>query len=224
MSWTISKPRWRVPGTPDYVAGVMLAPLVVVSLMELWLAFVLPPWAGWFPAWCGVATLYVALAYGLRRPGMLGKDSPWRWLLAPYLWFSAGVATTAQRLGLVERQEIVPGLWVGGWPRRGAPDLHQLDLTAELPRRGEASAYRSIPMLDGDAPRPEDWELAVAQALAWRAAGGNVLVHCAYGHGRSVAVVIGVLVREGHAPNADGALLLVNRVRPGARMSPPQRG
>ena len=202
---------------------MMSFPLFVVALGELWIGWVLPPWAGWFPAWCGLATLYVALAYVLHRPAMLGKGSPLRWLLAPYLWFSAGVAATAQRLGLVERQEVVPGLWVGGWPRGGAPDLHQLDLTAELPRRGDAPGYRNIPMLDGDAPRPEDWEAAVQQALAWRAAGHPVLVHCAYGHGRSVAVVIGVLVREGLAPNAAAAMRLVNEVRPHARMSPPQR-
>jgi len=202
---------------------MMALPLIVVALGELGAAWLLPAWVGWFAAWCGLATLYVAIAYVLQRPGMLAKGSPLRWLLAPYLWFSASVATSAQRLGLVERQEIVPGLWVGGWPRRGAPDLHQLDLTAELPRRGEASAYRNIPMLDGDAPRPHDWEAAVAQALAWRAEGRPVLVHCAYGHGRSVAVVIGVLVREGHAADSTEGMELVNRVRPSARMSPPQR-
>lgn len=202
----------------------MLAiPLIIVGLGELWLVTLLPSWAAWFSGWAGVATLYVALAYLLRKPGMLAKGSPLRFLIAPYLWFSASVASIAQRLGLVERQEIVPGLWVGGWPRRGAPDLHQLDLTAELPRRGSSAAYRNIPMLDGDAPRPHDWEAAVDQAVRWRAEGSAVLVHCAFGHGRSVAVVIGVLVREGHATDSTHAMRIVNEVRPSARLSPPQR-
>jgi hypothetical protein len=198
-------------------------PLFFVAGLELALGWVLPPWIGWFAAWCGLSTGYVAVAYQLRRPGMLAKGSPLRWLLAPYLWFSACVPRIAQRLGLSERAEVVPGLWVGGWPRRGVSDLHQLDLTAELPRRVEAPAYRNIPMLDGAAPRPEDWRAAVEQALAWRADGRAVLVHCAYGHGRSVAVVVGVLVREGHAPDTEAAMALVNRVRPSARLSGPQR-
>jgi protein-tyrosine phosphatase len=38
-----------------------------------------------------------------------------------------------------------------------------------------------------------------------------------------VAVVVGVLVREGHAPDTEAAMALVNRVRPSARLSGPQR-
>lgn len=198
-------------------------PLFVVAALELWVAAALPTWAAWFPAWCGLATGWVALAYAARRPAWLGKGRWYRWAWAPYLWFSAAVAAVAQRGGLIERQPIVPGLWVGGWPRKGAPGLAQLDLTAELPRRGDAARYRAIPMLDGATPRPEDWEAAVEQAIAWRREGLDVLVHCAYGHGRSVAVVVGVLVREGHAPHAEAAVEMVTKVRPRARMSPGQR-
>ncbi len=101
--------------------------------------------------------------------------------------------------------------------------MAQLDLTAELPRRGDAAAYAAIPMLDGAVPDRATYDAAVACALAWRAAGTPVLVHCAFGHGRSVAVVIAVLVIEGHAPDADAALALVTRIRPRARMTPAQR-
>lgn len=203
----------------------MIEALVIgtIAAGELVLATIAPWWAGWFLAWCGLATAVAALAYALRRPGLLMKGRVGRYLLWPYLAFARAVATTAQRAGLVERQEIVPGLWVGGWPRRGAPGLAQLDLTAEMPRRGEADAYVCIPMLDGAAPRTDAYQQAVAQALAWRREGKAVLVHCAYGHGRSVAVVLGVLLAEGHANDLAEAHALVRKVRPAARMSPQQR-
>ncbi len=198
-------------------------PLFVVAALELWAAFQLPWWVGLWFGWAGVATGLVAVAYLFQRPGWLGKGTARHGLYAPYLLFSRGVATVAQRIGLIERQEIVPGLWVGGWPRQGAEGLAQLDLTAELPRRGTAAEYRNIPMLDGAAPRREDWESAVEQALAWRREGHAVLVHCAYGHGRSVAVIIGVLVREGHAADQQAAMAMVRHVRPRARLTPEQR-
>lgn len=194
-----------------------------VAAGELWLAAQLPWYAAWFLAWCGLSTGVAALAYLLRRPGLLLKQRSAQVLLWPYVAFARAVATAAQRGGLVERQEVVPGLWVGGWPRRGAPGFAQLDLTAEMPRRGEAACYRCIPMLDGAAPRPEAYAAAVEQALAWRREGHPVLVHCAYGHGRSVAVVVGVLVAEGLANDLGEAQAIVRRVRPRARMSPAQR-
>lgn len=194
------------------------------AFAELWLATQLPWWAAWFFAWAGFSTGVVALAYGFQRPDWLLKDKPVRHILWPYLLFARGVARQVQRMGLVERQEIVPGLWVGGWPRSGAPGFAQLDLTAEMPRRGEAVAYRCVPMLDGAAPREPDWRIAVDQAVAWRKEGHTVLVHCAYGHGRSVAVVIGVLLAEGIVQTPDEAQAIVQKVRPRARMSPAQRG
>lgn len=198
-------------------------PLFAVAALELWAAFHLPWWLGLWLGWAGLATGTVAVAYVFGRPSWIGKGSRRHAFFSPYLLFSRAVATVAQHIGLIERQEIVPGLWVGGWPRQGAEGLAQLDLTAELPRRGAAAEYRNIPMLDGAAPRREDFEAAVEQALAWRKAGYSVLVHCAYGHGRSVAVVIGVLVREGHAPDEQAAMAMVRQVRPRARLTPEQR-
>ncbi|MEK7269775.1 MAG: hypothetical protein AAB215_02405 [Planctomycetota bacterium] len=203
----------------------MLESLVIGSIAagELYLAAKLPWWIGWFFAWCGVSTAVAALAYLLQRPSLLLKHRAAQVVLWPYVAFARAVAAAAQRGGLLERQEVVPGLWVGAWPRRGAPGFAQLDLTAEMPRRGEAARYRCIPMLDGAAPRPEAYREAVTQAVAWRREGLDVLVHCAYGHGRSVAVVVGVLLAEGIADDLPSAQAMVQRVRPRARMSPAQR-
>lgn len=198
-------------------------PLFVVAALELWAAARLPWWLGWAFGWAGLSTGAVAFAYLFSRPGWLGKERAFRWLLLPFLVFARGVAAAAQRLGLTERVEVVPGLWVGAWPRRGAPGLAQLDLTAELPRRGDAAVYHNVPMLDGATPNRPDYDRAVAKALEWRRAGTPVLVHCAYGHGRSVAVVVAVLLHEGHAATPADALRIVQRVRPRARMTPGQR-
>jgi hypothetical protein len=201
----------------------------VVGLGELAIALALPTWLAWAPGWAGVATAWVALAYVAGRPGWLGKREsrghalPTIVALLPFFLFARGCARVFPRLVPPARVEIVPGLWVGGWPRRGAPDLAHLDVTAELPHRGPALRYACVPMLDGAPPAPGDYHRAVTTAVAWRREGLPVLVHCAYGHGRSVAVCIGVLLAEGRARTWEEAHAMILAVRPRARMTPAQR-
>ena len=202
------------------IAGL---PFLIIGAGELWLAAIAPVWAAVPLAWAGAAPGWVGLAYIVRKPAWLAKHHRARVALLPFLLFARGVATLTQRLGLRERVEIIPGLWVGGWPRGGAPELAQLDLTAELPRRGEALRYVCVAMLDGAQADDEGYHTAVETALAWRREGIPVLIHCAYGHGRSVAVLIGVMVREGSAADWKDAHAKVLAVRPGARMTPGQR-
>lgn len=201
-------------------------PFFVVGLGELSAAWLLPAWAGWLAAWAGAATSWVGVAYLARRPAWLGKHAAPRLsflALLPFHLVARGSAALAPRwLGPV-RIEIAPGLWVGGWPRRGAPGFAQLDLTAELPRRGEALRYACVPMLDGAPPEPEAFRAAVAQVLVWRAEGLPVLVHCAYGHGRSVAVLVAAMVEAGLHDTWEEAHARVLAVRPRARMTPAQR-
>ena len=198
-------------------------PFLLVGAGEVWLGAWLPPWAGWAPAWAGLATGWVGLAYLMRRPGWLAKDHPGRVLLWPFLLWARGAARIGARIGPAPRVEVAPGLWVGGWPHAGAPGFAQLDLTAELPRRGAAVRYACFPMLDGAPAGAAEFEAAVAQARAWRREGLPVLVHCAYGHGRSVAVCIGVMVAEGLAPTWEDSHARVLAVRPLVRMTPGQR-
>lgn len=204
--------------------GTPFLPFAVVGATELYAATLVPTWAAWAFAWAGGATSWVALAYALRRPGLLGKGhAVARVALLPFLLTARGAARVAKRHMRAWKVELVPGLWVGGWPHRGAPDLAQLDLTAELPRRGGALRYRNVPMLDGAPPEPGAWREAVDLALAWRREGLPVLVHCAYGHGRSVAVCIGVLVAEGRFTTWEAAHAHVLTLRPRARMTEAQR-
>ena len=200
-------------------------PFLVAGVGECAFGMLLPGWLAWPFYWTGLTTLWAGLAYLLRRPNLLGKHRPKLTFLPliPFLLFARGVAFAGTRVIRHARIEVVPGLWVGGWPHRGAPGLAQLDLTAELPRRGDALRYACVPMLDGAAPRPADWHAAVEQAVIWRSEGLPVLVHCAYGHGRSVSVVIGVLVAEGLADGWEDAHARVLALRPRARMTSAQR-
>jgi len=193
---------------------------------ELFVATLLPFWlAPWF-IWAGVGTLWVSFAYWVQNPRLLGKqDAPWLSFIAllPYHLAAQGSARVAAKLMRQTQVALLPGLWVGGWPYRGAAEHAQLDLTAELPRRGTALRYACFPMLDGAPASEQHYLAALTQALLWRDEGLPVLVHCAYGHGRSVAVCIGVLVVEGHFSHWQAAHQHVLRLRPHARMTAKQR-
>lgn len=212
----------------------LLNPFLIVGATELYLATWLR--AGGWPVlaglcgWAGLATAWVGLAYLLNRPGLLSKraPAPIRWvarlLLLPYFLSAWGTAWVGVRSMRAARTELAPGLWVGGWPLDGAPGMARLDLTAELPISPDPlPSRRCVPMLDGVAPPPEVFAEAVAAALALRAEGRPVLVHCAYGHGRSVMVCLAVLVAEGAYPGWEEAHACVLRLRPRARMSAVQR-
>lgn len=201
-------------------------PIAIAAIVELWLATQLPLVVAWLPGWAGLATGWVAIAYAFNAPHLLGKLGAPRVaavLLAPVQLTSKGSARLARRFGVTERSEILPGLWVGAWPRRGASPLAHVDVTAELPREVEPALWRCVPMLDGAAPPLAAWQEAVTQAVRWRREGHEVLVHCAYGQGRSVAVILGVLVHEGHFPDVESAYAYVRRVRPKARLTAAQR-
>lgn len=201
-------------------------PFLIVGAGELWLANHLPLWLGWFLGWAGISTSYVSFAYLVQRPRLLGKlDAPYTGflMLLPFQLTVRGVATFVQGRMRHKRVELVPGLWVGVWPREGVPEMAQLDLTAELPRRGDSLRYHCVPMLDGAAAQEKHYLDAVRQVIGWRKEGLPVLVHCAYGHGRSVAVCIGVMIAEGHATSWEEALAMVRRLRPRAHLTFPQR-
>lgn len=51
-------------------------------------------------------------------------------------------------------------------------------------------------MWDTHAPTAQQIEVGVQWALAQRAAGRPVLVHCAHGHGRSATVLAAILIGE----------------------------
>lgn len=182
-------------------------------------------------AWLGVSFVAVLAAYMGGGPRLFGKRpsgsiAPWALLLwLPYFLLTWGVWYLGR---LVKRRshshEIVPGLWLGAWPNTSSklPTNTALivDLTAEFPRRNHNADYLCLPTLDADAPTLEALTTAVA---AIQASPGPVYVHCAAGHGRSATVVAAVLIARGLAQDLDDAEKQMQRIRPGVRLTPPQR-
>jgi len=170
-------------------------------------------------------------------PMLLGKNpdgsfSIWSTIMfSPYLNFVRAFSAL-RRLGSGEAPytEICEGLYVGGWPSSpdklppGNPAV--IDCTCELPRRLEFSghAYLCIPTWDTRSPQPAAIEAAVQWACRKRAQNRPVFIHCAYGHGRSVAVMCALLVALGVVEDWKNAERLIQERRPYIRMNALHRG
>lgn len=112
--------------------------------------------------------------------------------------------------------EIVPGLWLGGFPKELPVDnCGAIDLTAEYPRSAVSHGrrYASIPMIDLLPPTAEEVERAVEAYMEFKKY-GPVLVHCALGITRSAAVVVMILLREGTFAGVEEALAYIRALRP----------
>lgn len=172
----------------------------------------------------------------INLPMLLGKGSDGTfpiWALAifsPYLYFVRTFsALRRMRSGEPPYSEISEGLYVGGWPSSpdklppGNPAI--IDCTCEFPRNMEFSgyAYLCIPTWDTRSPEPADIESAVKWACRKRAQNASIFIHCAYGHGRSVAVMCALLVALGVADDWKNAEKLIKEKRPCIRMNTLQR-
>lgn len=119
--------------------------------------------------------------------------------------------------GEPDRKELVPvasvvqpGWYVGGCY---ADALNHewacvIDLTVEFPESciDHTKEYLSVPTWDGVPASPEQLEFAATFAVdARKKHGGDVLVHCAHGRGRSTTVMCACLVKEGLYPNWEEA-------------------
>lgn len=118
--------------------------------------------------------------------------------------------------------------WLRGVPRQvavrqqvyigsilaAAPGFSVLDVCAEYPLWRALPRYRAVPMLDMVAPEPLHLLRAADVLAQWHARGDKVLLCCALGYGRSVAVVLVWLTRYGHVADLDEAVRQVRTVRP----------
>lgn len=97
--------------------------------------------------------------------------------------------------------EVQPGWWVGGCY------AHQLnkdwgaviDLTVEFPESciKRTRGYLSLPTWDGVPATPAQLDEAATFAVKAFEKGGDILVHCAHGRGRSTTVMCACLVKAG---------------------------
>lgn len=209
--------------------------MIAVQFLGLGLLFVYAGWGrgeiGWPALWAGAGFLWVALAYILDKPSMLGKRrdgriAAWSWIcLAPYLLFARlGLALHAARRNENPCDEVSPGLWLGRRVNALPGGIGLVaDLTAEFPEPAgvmRGRRYLCLPTLDGAAPEETGFRVLVEEAASFK---GSVYVHCAVGHGRSAALVAGVLLRKGLASDVDEAVRLIRKARPKARLSGSQR-
>jgi hypothetical protein len=107
--------------------------------------------------------------------------------------------------------QVLPGWWVGGCY---AHELHDqnwagvIDLTVEFPESTihRTKSYLSLPTWDGVPASPAQLEEGATFAVAAHETGGDVLIHCAHGRGRSTTLMCAALVKAGVYPTWEEAL------------------
>ncbi|KAJ0764032.1 putative tyrosine specific protein phosphatase [Helianthus annuus] len=184
--------------------------------------------------YASLVSLLVALAShpSINLPMLLGKNTDgsfpiWSLIMfSPYLYF-VRFFSAVRRLKSREDpySEVVDGVYVGGWPSSpekmppGKPAV--VDCTCELPRvfRVSGNGYLCVPTWDTRSPDPGGIESAVRWACRKKAQNIPVFVHCAYGHGRSVAVTCALLVALGVVDDWKNAEKLIKEKRPYIRMN-----
>jgi hypothetical protein len=177
-------------------------------------------------------SLYAVSAFG-GAPGPVMSGARWP-ALQPLVWPFRGVATALWALlrrvrGGGPAVRVTARLYVGPKPFGGeaaalrAEGITAIcDMTAELPetaRFGVAPFVRlRVPTLDRAHSNDDELARAVNWVLARRAEGRGVLVHCAFGRGRSAMVVAATLLALDEAASVDEAVAMLTRVRPLTRL------
>jgi cytochrome c553 len=166
-----------------------------------------------------------ARVFGKRRDGGV---APWALALhLPYLLITL-VVWQVIRLTIPERaaDQVAPGIWVGRRPYDAEipPSARWvIDVTAEFwPARRVRTGrgYACHPTLDAHVSDDRAFAAAVRDVTALD---GDVLIHCAQGHGRSAALAAAVLIARGVAADVDEAERLLTAARAGTRLKPAQR-
>ncbi|KAL2943108.1 Uncharacterized protein RDABS01_031456 [Bienertia sinuspersici] len=168
----------------------------------------------------------------INLPMLLGKNRDGTFPIWSYIMFSPFLVFV--RIFSIFRRilsnedpynEICEGVYVGGWPysHETFPPKNPaiIDCTCEFPRKTgfSSNGYLCVPTWDTRAPQPSELESAVKWACRKKAQGVPVFIHCAYGHGRSVAVMCALLMSLGVVDNWKDAEKLIQKRRPYIRMN-----
>jgi len=163
-----------------------------------------------------------ALGYGCLGPGIFLKRNDgsvpfWGYLLHwPYFlfyWLTFVILQCTDRT--LPYAHIAENLFLGRLPTFvDRPKIEEigivnvLDLACEFPEPRflrRASTYTCVPLMDTEAPRLSQLEEAV-EWISRSVLSGPTFVHCAFGHGRSVAVVTAYLMSEDPALTVEGVV------------------
>ncbi|GAV58387.1 DSPc domain-containing protein [Cephalotus follicularis] len=219
--------------------GLGISALITIKATVLFLIFAFFNNMGFtllsFPfLYASLVSLLISIAShpSINLPMLLGKNPDgtfpiWSIIMfSPYMCFVRIFSTLRRFLsGEEPYSEICDGLYVGGWPSSpeslppGNPAI--IDCTCELPRISEfkGHAYLCVPTWDTRSPQPGQIESAVKWASRKRAQNRPVFIHCAYGHGRSVAVMCALLVALGVVEDWKKAEQLIKDKRPYIKMN-----
>ena len=198
-----------------YASGAVVLSLLAFGLQAAWYGLL----------WPALALLWLAAVYGHADAAAWQKQATGKHTLAVSLfalplrlmyrvnmaYWLRGKALSAQ---VTERIHVGSIL--------AAPEFHAVvDVCAEYPLAVMPSYYATIPMLDM-VPTDVAALRAAADALHQMLQQQNqpVLVCCALGYSRSVAVVLVYLLRQRHAHDLQAALKLLQQARPDMVVSP----
>lgn len=204
-------------------------PMSIFAVVAALAAVLVGDWA-YLLLWPAACFGFVAIAYFIERPSLLGKrldgSRPWllRLFLAPYLALTWTKRKLEGRKTSLFYAEVVPGVWIGRRPVPGGlPDGVKvvLDLTSEFrpPNYGDGIDVWCLPMLDGTPGELEDLLATLGRAAKQDA----IFVHCAQGRGRSGLFTAALLIARGDATDADDAWAKVTAAKPDARLNRRQR-
>jgi hypothetical protein len=184
---------------------------------------------GWavFALWLGCDFLAFAIAhergahrvFGKRPDGTLPLWS--RLVFLPLLaymsaiWHLARIFSRKPAYSVVTEQLVV-GRRLLASELEGEFDNY-VDLTAEFAEPStirRSAAYRSFPILNDAAPSPEALSTALRSLKP-----GRTFVHCGRGYGRTGLFAAALLLASGVAHSVEESLRMLERVRPGIRLS-----
>jgi hypothetical protein len=188
---------------------------------------------GWLlvAVWLGGDFLIIGVAHGRGCHRVFGKREDGRlpmWSRVLFLPLLIYTAVVWHLVRLFSREPAHNGvteqLVVGR--RLLASELdaefdNYVDLTAEFSEPSairQSPSYRSFPILDGAAPKPEALRAVVTSLRP-----GRTFIHCAQGHGRTGLFALAVLLSSGVARSVEDGLRMLQKERPGIRLSRDQQ-
>ena len=198
-----------------YASGAGVLSLLAFGLQAAWYGLL----------WPALALLWLAAVYGHADAAAWQKQASGKHTLALSLFalplrlmYRANMAYWLR--GKALSAQVTERIHVGSI--LAAPDFHAVvDVCAEYPLAVMPSYYATIPMLDM-VPADVAALRAAADALHQMLQQQNqpVLVCCALGYSRSVAVVLVYLLRQRHAHDLQAALKRLQQARPDMVVSP----